>query len=171
MSYTSNYTKKYVSSHFWDDNYIVELDPTEKLLFLYLLTNPLVKISGVYEISLKRITFDTGIEQDMVKKILKRFENAGKVFYDKGYVIIPNYPKHQSYNPNMIKSVYEDIQQLMPILKDSIGFQKLVKNLSKIDKVFKAFESLSKPSEAFLNPSKAFQRVPYIKMKVKMKIK
>ncbi|GAB6161927.1 hypothetical protein JCM12298_10860 [Desulfothermus naphthae] len=139
MSYTSNYTKKYVSSHFWDDNYIVELDPTEKLLFLYLLTNPLVKISGVYKIPLKKIAFDTGLEQDIIRKILKKFEEAGKIFYDKGYIIIPNFPKYQSYNSNIIESIQEDINYLIPILKYSIGFQRLLKNLSKIDK---AFESL-----------------------------
>ena len=112
-----SYTKRYVSAHFWDDNYIVELDPIEKLLFLYFLTNPLVRISGFYEISITRIAFDTGIDRDMVLKILDRFRESGKIFYDHGYIIIPNMPKQQSYNPNMIKNARKDLESAPKALR------------------------------------------------------
>ena len=38
-----------VDTCFWDDRYITQLDPSEKLLFLYLLTNTLTNICGVYQ--------------------------------------------------------------------------------------------------------------------------
>ena len=39
---------RYIKTKFWDDSYIIELNPHEKLLFLYLITNPLTNIAGVY---------------------------------------------------------------------------------------------------------------------------
>ena len=49
---------RYINTHFWKDNYIINLDPTEKLIYLYLLTNPLTNIAGVYEINIKEISID-----------------------------------------------------------------------------------------------------------------
>ena len=123
-----SYVKRCVSSHFWDDNYIVNLDPIEKLLFLYFLTNPLSRISGFYEISLKRIAFDTGIDKEMILKIIKRFEKDEKVFYYEGFIILPNYPKYQCLNPNMIKAVKKDLEEAPDSIKAFEGFQRLLKN-------------------------------------------
>lgn len=120
--------KRCVSSHFWDDNYVVNLDPIEKLLFLYFLTNPLSRISGFYEISLKRVAFDTGVDKEMVLKIIKRFEKDGKVFYYEGFIILPNYPKYQCLNPNMVKAVKKDLEEAPELLKAFEGFQRLLKN-------------------------------------------
>jgi hypothetical protein len=64
--------QRYINTKFWRDSYIEDLDPTEKLLFLYLLTNPDTNICGVYELPLKIIAADTGIDKEMVKKLLNR---------------------------------------------------------------------------------------------------
>jgi DnaD/phage-associated family protein len=88
--------ERMVDTSFWDDSYIISLDPIEKLLFIYFLTNPLTNIAGVYEITLKRVAFDTGIDRDTVLKILDRFEEAGKIYYRDGYVIIKNFIKRQA---------------------------------------------------------------------------
>lgn len=89
-----------IDTCFWDDSYIITLDPIEKLLFIYFLTNPLTNIAGIYEITLKRIAFDTGIDRETVIKILGRFEEAGKIYYREGYVIIKNFIKHQDISGN-----------------------------------------------------------------------
>jgi len=96
---------RYLNTHFWDDVWVVELDQIEKLMFLYLLTNPLTTIAGVYEISLRRIALDTGLDKDMILKILARFEDAGKVFYQDGWVAIVNFTKHQAINPKIQKGI------------------------------------------------------------------
>ena len=90
-----------INTHFWEDNYIIDLDPIEKLLFLYLLSNPQTNMLGIYELHLRRISFDTGIDKDMVLKIFDRFTEANKAKYVDGYVILQNFIKHQSYNGNM----------------------------------------------------------------------
>jgi len=97
--------QRYVDTKFWDDNYIVERDPIEKLLYLYLLTNTLTNILGIYEISIRRIAFDTGIDKDMVIKILERFEADNKIKYFDGYIVIKNFVKHQADNPKINKGI------------------------------------------------------------------
>ncbi len=97
--------QRYVNTRFWDDDFVIDLDPIEKLLFLYILTNPLTEIAGAYEITLKRMAFDTGIDKDMIQKILKRFEDAGKVVYKDGWLLVVNFTKHQSTNPKIEKGI------------------------------------------------------------------
>jgi len=89
---------RYINTKFWDDNYIIELDPIEKLLYLYFMTNTLTNIAGIYEIPLRRISFDTGIDKDMVLKIIERFSEDKKIYFIKGWLIICNFPKHQQYS-------------------------------------------------------------------------
>lgn len=86
---------RYVSTSFWDDEWIQTLDPSEKLLYLYLLTNPLTNIAGVYKITVRRMCFDTGFNADTVGHILGKFEKAGKVFMFSEWIVLPNWPKHQ----------------------------------------------------------------------------
>ena len=97
--------KRYIDTKFWDDNYIINKDPIEKLLFLYLLTNTLTNIVGIYEISLRRIAFDTGIDSEMVDKILKRFEADDKIKYVNGWIAIKNFIKNQLSNPSVNKGI------------------------------------------------------------------
>ncbi len=108
----SNAKLRSVNTKFWDDPYIIDLDPIEKLLFLYFLTNPLTNLAGVYEISLKRIAFDTGIDKDMVLKIIDRFEVDGKMFFRDGFIILVNYQKNQKFTEPMKINVRNTIAAL-----------------------------------------------------------
>lgn len=92
---------RYINTRFWVDDYISNLDPIEKLLFLYFLTNPATDICGIYELPLKNIALDTGLDKEMVQKIIDRFTRDGKIFYEKGWVAIKNFQKHQSMNPKV----------------------------------------------------------------------
>ena len=82
----ANNKQRYINTRFWNDNYISELDPIEKLLFIYFLTNEHTNIAGIYEIPLKIIGIETGIDESMLKKILPRLED--KIRYIEGMVII-----------------------------------------------------------------------------------
>jgi hypothetical protein len=106
-----------VNTKFWDDPFIEELTPTEKLLFLYLITNPLTNLLGVYEITIKRISYDTGISQEMVRKGLERYANGKKVFYEENYIILLNFLKNQNLNSNMKIAVKREFNNLPNSLK------------------------------------------------------
>lgn len=104
--------KRYVDTKFWDDNYIIEKDPSEKLLFLYLLTNTLTNIVGIYEISIKRIAFDTGLDKDMVINMLKKFETDDKIKYENGWLAFKNFIKHQLDNPKINAAMKELLKEV-----------------------------------------------------------
>lgn len=109
---------RYINTAFWDDDYTGNLDPSEKLLFLYLLTNPVANIAGIYELQLRRISFDTGFDQEMVKKILARFEHDQKVYYELGWVIIKNFIRHQTLNPKTARGIaliFNDLPQKLRV--------------------------------------------------------
>lgn len=97
--------KRMVDTRFWIDDYISHLDPVEKLMFLYFLTNPFTDISGMYEVPLKNIALDTGIDKEMVIKILNRFERDNKIFYENGWIVIKNFAKHQLDNPKVLRGI------------------------------------------------------------------
>ena len=92
-----------VNTRFWDDSYVIALTPIEKLLFLYLLTNPLTAISGVYELPLRRMIFDTGLEGQVVQEILEKLERDRKLIYEGGWVGITNWIKHQNLRNDQIR--------------------------------------------------------------------
>jgi hypothetical protein len=109
-----------VNTRFWEDPFIEELTPTEKLLFLYLLTNPLTNMLGIYEISIKRICYDTGITKENIEKGLKRFERVRKAFIMDNYLILPNFLKNQSLNDNMKVGVIKLFKSLPISLKEKL---------------------------------------------------
>ena len=64
---------RYIKTDFWSDSFIESLDPVEKLLFIYLFTNDRLDLCGIYEITLRKISFETGINEDRVQKIISKF--------------------------------------------------------------------------------------------------
>jgi hypothetical protein len=124
--------QRVVSTKFWDDTYIIDLDPIEKLMFLYFLTNPLTNICGIYEITLRRIAFDTGIDKEMVLKILERFKKDEKVYYLDGYIVLKNFIKNQSLNPSVKSGIEREIEALPQTVCHSLSQAGLL-NLTKLN--------------------------------------
>lgn len=110
-----------VNTKFWDDPFVEELTPSEKLLFLYLLTNPLTNLLGIYEITLKRISYDTGLTKETVLKAFERFGKDRKAFMTKdSFVILPNWLKNQRLNDNMKIGVAKEFNLLPNHIRDSV---------------------------------------------------
>jgi len=113
--------KRYINTTFWRDNYIIDLDPSEKLLFLYLITNPDTNIIGVYQLPLRQIALDTGFDKDMVIKILDRFQKDGKALYKDGWIAVKNFAKNQNYKSPFIQTSLENEYLNIPdFIKDWI---------------------------------------------------
>jgi hypothetical protein len=125
--------RRSINVKFWTDEWIEKLDQKGKLLFLYLLTNPLTNLLGIYKISIKRISFETGLTEEAIKDCLKSFESVLKCFYIDEYIVLTNHLKNQNLNTNMVKNVMSDFNNIPNSLKD-----KLKLNHSE------SFESLSK---------------------------
>lgn len=71
---------RHVHIEFWKDPKVLEeLTPEDKLMFLYLMTNPNTTQIGVYKITKKQIAFELGYSIESVNAILERFENKHKI--------------------------------------------------------------------------------------------
>lgn len=106
-----------VNTKIWSDNWFEELPPTNKLLFIYLITNEKNNMLGIYEISIRKISFETSIDKGTIEKAFKEFERLKKVYYVDGYIILSNFIKHQSYNTNMKKSAIVTYNALPDVVK------------------------------------------------------
>lgn len=134
-----------LETSFWSDPFIEELSSEEKLLFIYLITNDKTNMLGIYEVSLKKMSFDTGIEKQIIINTLERFGTLGKVRYIDNFVILVNFLKHQKFNPNMMKSAIDVYNSLPNNLKSnkisvskvnpSKGFQTLLNHYGMVPKV------------------------------------
>jgi hypothetical protein len=131
--------KRMIDTRFWDDEYIGELSPIEKLLFIYLISNTLTDISGVYEISVKRMVFDTGIERDAVLKTLEKFEKAGNIFYRDGWIFTQNFIKHQTQSPKILTGIKNSLMNCPDWIKEKVSIR---------------YPTLSKP---YQNPIEGYQ--------------
>lgn len=139
-----------VSTAFWSDPFIEDLTPNEKLLFLYLVTNEKTNMLGIYESSLKKISFETGLSKSEVFNALKGFEKVSKVKYINNFVVLVNFMKHQNFNTNMKKSAIDIYNNLPKELKGndlnisklnpSEGFETLLKHFGMVSKVEVEYE-------------------------------
>lgn len=112
--------QRLVNTNFWRDSYVINLDPTEKLLFLYFITNPATSLAGVYEIDLRLVALDTGIDSEMIAKILRRFCVDGKMYYERGWLVLLNFIKHQRSNPSIQKGIDKAIIELPTWLQEKV---------------------------------------------------
>jgi hypothetical protein len=70
-----------IHTSFWGDSFIQDLTPEQKYFFLYLLTNDKTKQCGIYEITVRQMCYDTGYNEETIKKLLEFFNSKGKIQY------------------------------------------------------------------------------------------
>lgn len=109
-----------IDTRFWSDGYIIDLDPSEKLLFIYLFTNSKTDICGAYEAPSKLIALETGIDKEMVEKMLKRFEADRKIIRAGSWVYIVNFRKHQRWNKSMEEGAKRSLGEVPHELAEKI---------------------------------------------------
>ncbi len=109
-----------IRDSFWTDSYIERLSPDEKLVFVYLLTNPLCNVGGIYEIRTKRIGFETGYDIEVIENILNRFERDKKILRHNDWIVMVNHLKNQSLNPSIIQGCQRIIEELPDEIKTRV---------------------------------------------------
>jgi len=130
--------RRLVNTKFWSDGFIVTLQPLERYLYLYLLTNEHTEICGVYELPMVVICRETDLKEETIRKALKAFGSL--INYVDGWIYIKNFVKNQSSNENMKKGAQRSLEEVPPHI------------LAKIKEIDKGFETLSKGSKAFGKP-------------------
>lgn len=101
--------------NFWQAADVEDLDPIEKLLYVYMITSPKSNMEGVYKTTIKRIAFETGIDKDMLPKISSRFEAAGIGGMMTGstgatWIVVSHAPEFMPASPNVKLRLNQQIQ-------------------------------------------------------------
>src|SRR5687768_11267595 len=100
-----------IHTRIWSDQWFMEQSQERKFLFIYLFSNDKASVTGLYELPLRIISFETGLDQEMIKQSLQTFKQAGKVTYDfdSGVVWVLNMLKYQgSSSPKLKKRIEAD---------------------------------------------------------------
>jgi DnaD/phage-associated family protein len=107
----SNYRQ--LHTRMWADTWFIELKTEQKLLFVYLFSNERASVCGLYEIPLRFISFETGLEKDQIVEAFEVFTQAGKIEYDyaAGVIWVKNMAKYQtSTSPKLQARIKADIK-------------------------------------------------------------
>lgn len=87
-----------LKTDFWDDGYVQSLNPLEKLVFIYLFTNPKVNMTGIYELTDRTICHTLGVRVEELQNIKEKFAADQKYTFYKDYVFINKFHKHNIYS-------------------------------------------------------------------------
>ncbi len=104
---------RYFNTAFWSDEYIMNQNPSVKLVFAYLFTNDAVNWCGIYKIALKKMTSETGFKQDALSTMLDSLEKDGKIKYCRGWIGMKNFIKQNKYHGNTLKAFVNDFNDII----------------------------------------------------------
>jgi hypothetical protein len=101
----------------WTDGWFIELELDEKLLWSYYFTNEHTTVTGIYEIPMRVMAFETGINRERVEQILQKFVTAQKCRYEDGVLWVFNMPKYQGLegkkiSPKLLVRIRKDVAML-----------------------------------------------------------
>jgi len=117
-------TFRKIHTSIWSDPWFADLDSEKKLFYIYLLTNERTKQCGIYEITKKQISFDTGYSIDTVSILLKYFIDTQKIRYNyiTNEIAIKNWRK---YNVDTSPKVKQCVNRELKLVKDIVLIQYL----------------------------------------------
>lgn len=135
-----------IKTDFWTDTYVEELPPYEKLILIYLYTNPATNISGLYQTSIGTISGHTNIPRPDVKVTIESLVANGKIFFEDGLVFIPKFSEHQNSTKwGQFSDIIEKAYKSFPLRHSNKSF------IAFSEKYKDYIEEFTNPSE---NPSR-----------------
>ena len=85
-----------INTKIWTDDYFAELSLKEKMIWIYLLTNRYTHICGIYQIPIRFIANETGIDKKEVDAAIEKLIKDNKIKYLNGYIALKNFIKNQN---------------------------------------------------------------------------
>jgi len=156
--------ERLINTRFWSDTWVREkLNPLDRYFLLYLLTNEHTNISGIYELPISIMAFETGLDKEKLSKTM--FPNLKpKVHYKNSWVIITNFLKYQRTKSD--KVVIGIVNALKIVPKPVLEFAKSIGYGYDIDMIWESYHILE--SELELKPEyklkgSSFKKKPYFK--------
>ena len=113
-----------VSVHIWNDPDFENLTPSEKTIFLYLITNNATTDSGIYTVTPKKIANDTNVQLGTVNKLLSNCKNLSYDF-DNKCIFLHNFLQYNGGGrPNLLEKalIRESNQFKTPLWNEFVEF-------------------------------------------------
>ena len=110
---------------FWESQSVEELDPVEKLAYLYLITGPQSNMEGIYKLSLRRMALETGLEKETCARICTRLEQAKLGGWFDGWACVTQATAHMPSGPKMrvhAEKLYAEIPKVVTDWMQLIGY-------------------------------------------------
>lgn len=102
-----------VDNAIWSDPDFEGLSPAAKLTYLWSFTNPRCGMAGIYQVSLRAVTFETGLSVEQAQAAMGELERHRFVFFDGKVLWIRARVKHlRSRHPNFAKSIWKDVERV-----------------------------------------------------------
>lgn len=109
-------TYRPIAPNMWRDKIFKNLDTSEKLFWVYLLTNPFTKQCGIYNTTVYEISLYSGLSVNVVELLLERFQNQYKLIkYDlqtEEICILNWFKHHQNSSPNVLKCIEGELKEV-----------------------------------------------------------
>ena len=117
-------TERSFDSGFWSDPHVQPLTKDAKLLWIYLWTNPHCNQAGLYEITPKTITFETGLRGSTLPELFEALSPKVVWYADLNLVWVKNFLKRQNRSPKFLIAVARCLDNIPEenIVKDFLAY-------------------------------------------------
>jgi len=134
-----------IHSKIWKDDWFLELEPTNKLFFIYLFSNESASLAGIYELSIRVMSFESGLTMPEIRDAFKIFSDAQKAHYQDGVVWIHKLRKyHENSSPKVQTRILKDVKDLR-----DCELKHIYCDLYGIDRVSEESDTVSIPSYTY----------------------
>ena len=106
---------KQIQEKFWQSEFVLNLKPEERYFYMYLITNTMTTLCGIYRFSIKLAELETGLAPEVIEKYLRTFEGHGKLIVSKTTkeIMIVNWFKHNfKGNKKTIASINKELKDV-----------------------------------------------------------
>jgi len=91
-----------IKTNMWADPWVLSLNKEEKLLWVYLMTNPSINIAGIMREGVPILAMYCSLTNDEVTSAMERFVADKKVLYQDNFIFVINWIGHHCYNPSVM---------------------------------------------------------------------
>lgn len=102
-----------IHTKLWKDEFFADLTASEKVAFLYFITNERINVLHCYEVSNRELRFDTGLTDSQIQQAKEKFQQAGKMYFFKDWVFLKNACKYQKFEGETNDKAKEKIKETM----------------------------------------------------------
>lgn len=128
-----------IHTKFWNDGFILDLTPEEKFFYIYLMTNSNTTQCGIYELPKPIIEIQMGYNRETVDKLLLRFQEYKKIYYNNATkeIMILNWIKYNKPNNlNAEKCVNRELKDVKNRKFVSIFYKQCLKEELDMENIF-----------------------------------